>query len=61
VVRTGGRTTNQRIAVAAIRKNWHLQAYGAGFSTPDGDVVCKSERDVFELVDLRYLDPWERE
>jgi DNA polymerase/3'-5' exonuclease PolX len=61
VVRTGGKVTNQRIAMAAIKKGWHLQAYGAGFSTPDGDVVCKSERDVFELVGLRYLEPWERE
>ncbi len=61
VIRTGGKVTNQRIAMAAIRKGWHLQAYGAGFSTPNGDVVCKSERDVFEFVDLRYLEPWERE
>jgi len=61
VVRTGGETTNKRIAMAAIRKGWHLQAYGAGFSTPQGDVICESERDVFELVGLRYLEPWERE
>ena len=61
VVRTGGKITNQRIAVAAIRKGWRLQAYGRGFSTPDGDVVCKSERDVFELVNLRYREPRERE
>ena len=61
VVRTGGKTTNQRIASAAIRKGWHLKAYGSGFSTPQGDVVCRSERDVFDFVDLRYLEPWERE
>lgn len=61
VVRTGGETTNKRIAMAAIKKGWHLQAYGAGFSTPNGDIVCKSERDVFEFVDLPYLEPWERE
>lgn len=61
VVRTGGKVTNQRIAVAAIKKAWHLQAYGAGFSTPNGDVVCISESDVFELVGLPYLEPWERE
>ena len=60
VVRTGGETTNKRIAMAAIRKGWHLKAYGSGFSTPDGDVVCKSEREVFELVDLPYQQPWER-
>ena len=60
VVRTGGVETNRRIAMAAIKKGWHLQAYGAGFSTPRGTVVCKSERDVFEFVGMRYLEPWER-
>jgi len=60
VVRTGGETTNKRIAMAAIRKGWHLKAYGSGFSTPNGDIVCQSERDVFELVGLPYLEPWER-
>jgi DNA polymerase/3'-5' exonuclease PolX len=60
VVRTGGKVTNVRIATAAIRQGWHLQAYGAGFSTPQGDIVCKSERDVFELVGMPYLEPWER-
>lgn len=61
VVRTGGKVTNQRIAVAAIKKGWHLKAYGSGFSTPQGDIVCRSERDVFEFVGLRYLEPWERD
>jgi len=61
VVRTGGKTTNQRIAMAAIRKGWHLRAYGSGFSTPDGDIVCSSEREVFAAVNLRYLEPWERD
>ena len=61
VVRTGGKETNKRIAMAAIRRGWHLKAYGSGFSTPDGDIVCKSEREVFEKVGLRYLEPWERE
>jgi DNA polymerase/3'-5' exonuclease PolX len=61
VVRTGGEKTNKRIAMAAIRKGWHLKAYGSGFSTPDSDAVCKSERDVFELVGLRYLPPEQRE
>ena len=60
VVRTGSAETNKRIAMAAIRKGWHLQAYGAGFSTPQGDVACKSEREVFESVGLRYLEPRDR-
>lgn len=61
VVRTGGAETNKSIAMAAIRKGWHLKAYGYGFSTPNGDVVCQSERDVFEFVGLRYKEPWERD
>lgn len=61
VVRTGGKVTNQRIAMAAIRKGCHLQAYGAGFSTPRGDIACKSEREVFEFVGMPYKEPWERE
>ena len=61
VVRTGGEKTNKRIAMAAIRKGWHLRAYGRGFSLPDGELVCRSERDVFEFVGLAYKEPWERE
>jgi len=61
VVRTGGETTNKRIAMAAIRKGWHLRAYGSGFSTPDGELVCRSERDVFEFVGLPHKEPWERD
>lgn len=61
VVRTGSAETNKRIAMAAIRKGWHLRAYGRGFTTPDGEMVCRSERDVFEFAGLPYLEPWERE
>lgn len=61
VVRTGGKITNQRIASAAIKKGWHLRAYGDGFDMPTGHIRCDSEREVFELVGLRYLQPWERD
>ncbi len=60
-VRTGGKITNKRIATAAIRKNYRFHAYGSGFSTPRGEIICYSERQVFEAVDLPYLEPWERE
>ena len=60
VVRTGGEKTNKRIAMAAINKGWHLKAYGSGFSTPQGNIICNSEREVFELVELPYQEPWER-
>lgn len=61
VVRTGGEKTNRYIAIVAKAKGWRWHAYGSGFSTPQGDVVCKSERDVFEFVGLPYLEPWGRE
>ncbi|MBU2527653.1 MAG: hypothetical protein KKC03_13740 [Bacteroidetes bacterium] len=61
VVRTGGQETNKRIAWAALCKGWRFHAYGSGFSTPDGEVVCRSERDVFEAVGLLYFPPEERE
>lgn len=61
VVRTGGKITNQRISMAALRKGYRFHAYGRGFSTPDGEIICRSEREVFEAVNLPYLAPWERE
>jgi len=60
VVRTGGEKTNKRIATTALRRGYRFHAYGSGFSTPQGYIVCNSEREVFEAVDLPYLEPWER-
>ena len=61
VVRTGGKATNQRIAMAALERGYQFHAYGSGFSTPDGDIVCRSEREVFEAVGLPYRESWERD
>lgn len=60
VVRTGGQITNKRIATAALRKGYQFHAYGKGFTTPQGEIVCHSERDVFEVVGLPWQEPWER-
>ncbi|GAI81254.1 unnamed protein product, partial [marine sediment metagenome] len=60
-VRTGGKTTNKRIATAALRKGYRFRAYGDGFDTPDGHIHCSTEREVFEAVNLPYLPPWERD
>jgi len=59
-IRTGPKESNRAIAIAAQRKGWRLRAYGSGFDTPDGVICCLSERAVFELVGLRYLEPEER-
>ena len=57
VVRTGGAETNKRIATEAIRKDWRWHAYGRGFTTPDGEIICHSEQEVFKAVGLPYLEP----
>lgn len=61
VVRTGGKQTNIQISMAAQEKGYQFRAYGSGFTTPSGEIVCRSEREVFEVVGLPYLEPWERE
>ena len=61
VVRTGGKVTNQRIASAALRKGYRFHAYSRGFTTPTGEIICRSERGVFEAVGLPYLEPFERQ
>jgi len=38
-----------------------LRAYGHGFTTPRGDVVCHSEEEVFRAVGLLYVPPERRE
>ena len=60
VVRTGGKQTNIRISMAAQERGYQFHAYGSGFSTPHGEIVCRSEREVFEAVGLPYCEPWER-
>lgn len=61
VVRTGGKQTNIQISMAAQEKGYQFHAYGSGFTTPNGEIICRSEREVFEAVGLPYLEPWERE
>jgi len=60
VVRTGGKQTNIRICMAAQARGYQFHAYGSGFSTPNGEIICHSEREVFETVGLPYQRPEER-
>lgn len=60
-VRTGGKVTNQQVSMAALRKGWQFHAYGRGFTTPDGEIVCHSEHDIFKAVGWPYKEPWERQ
>lgn len=59
VVRTGGKSTNQRIASLARGRGWQWNVYGPGFSKIHGGEVEKveTERDVFRFVGLNYQEP----
>lgn len=66
VVRTGSKESNMRVARAAIDRGMKFHAYGRGFTRPGAqegvpeEIVCRSEREVFEAVGLPYLVPEER-
>ena len=60
VVRTGGKRTNKEIASRALERGMRFRTYGDGFDTPDGHISCETEEHVFQVVGLRYLQPWER-
>ena len=59
------RTLGALMVLACVTPGWAWvdlgSNFGSGFSTPQGDVVCRSEREVFELVGLPYLPPEQRE
>lgn len=63
VVRTGGKQNNLLITTTAQRQGWTFEAYGAGFhklSDPAERHDTTSERDVFEFIGLKYLEPEDR-
>lgn len=61
VCRTGGAESNVRIASAAQRKGWMWHPDKRGFTDNDGQwQAVRSEEDVFAMVGLPYLQPWER-
>lgn len=61
VIRTGSKESNLRLTTGANNQDATLNAYGSGITWSDGtrtDAV--SERHVFELCKVPYLDPWKR-
>lgn len=61
VCRTGSAENNVRIAAAAKARGWHWHPYGTGFTDERGrPVSVTSERDVFTLLELPYLEPHQR-
>jgi len=61
VVRTGGKATNLRLAMGAQRIGRSLNAYGSGVTCSDRSIIpATSEKHVFELCGVPYLEPEER-
>lgn len=61
VCRTGSALNNTRISSAAQTKGWKWHPYHSGFTDEEGRAVpVTSEHDVFRLVGLPYLEPWQR-
>lgn len=58
VCRTGPADSNTRICMAAQDRGWKWSPYSAGFKDRHGEIIAvTSEREVFELVGLKYNEP----
>lgn len=57
VIRTGSKLTNLRLTTGANKIGRHLHAYGEGVSENGQVYPCLSERDVFDLCGVPYLEP----
>ena len=61
VIRTGSKETNLRLTTGAQKQGGSLMAYGYGVKHSNGEVTrAESERHVFELCGVPYLEPEER-
>lgn len=60
VCRTDPAESNVRIAQAAREKGWKWHPYGTGFSKGREEFRVTCEKDVFDFVNLPFLEPWER-
>lgn len=63
VCRTGGRENNLLITTTAQKRGWSFEAYGSGFhrvNDPKERHDTTSEKDVYEFIGLKYLEPEQR-
>ena len=61
-IRTGSKEHNIRIAKLCKERGWKLKADGSGVSMPDGTIkTIESEEEIFELLEIKYLDPRNRD
>ena len=57
----GSAEMNTQLAASALRRRLQLHAYGLIERTATGEqIISQSEREVFELVGVRYREPAER-
>jgi DNA polymerase/3'-5' exonuclease PolX len=77
VCRTGGKNNNIALCNSALKRGLTWMPYGGGFQVvdlelaerafPDAGLYARAfipahtEREVFEIAGLKYLEPWERE
>ncbi len=59
VCRTGPKKLNTMIAMRAKKMGLKWEPYSSGFLVPETGqrIICRSEREVFETVDLPYWNP----
>ena len=56
---TGSKTLNQKMRMIAKKKNLKLNEYGL-FKKNGEKIIIKSEKDLFDKLDMKYLEPNER-
>lgn len=62
LIRTGSEEHNRRLATLAKNKGWHLHASGEGLTNGNGERIAgDTERSIFEALNMKYKDPWERD
>jgi len=61
LIRTGSAENNIRLATLAKKRGWHLAASGDGLFDENGKRVAgDSEESIYQALNLRYQEPWER-
>lgn len=60
VCRTGPSESNIRIAAKAKDRRWKWRPYGSGFQSGQQHWHVSSEREVFDFLELPYLEPKDR-
>lgn len=60
VIHTGSKETNLRLTTGAQKLGRKLHAYGSGVSENGHLILAHSEREVFDLCNVGYLEPKDR-